>query len=223
MKQILKVLVGSRAHGLANSLSDYDYRGVFVIPTSELLKLNTNIKTTSWVEGNREDNTSWEIGQYCKFALLCNPTILETLVAPIEEITEEGQKLRDLFPCFLDTNKIKNAFKGYSRNQRKKMFDKGDGNINYAENRWLKFATAYIRTLYQGSYLLFNGKLPVVMKDKIWGVLMDIKMGRMSKGDIIDLADFYEQQIDKVALQNEHKQDLDKINEFILETRKNNW
>jgi predicted nucleotidyltransferase len=33
MKQILKVLVGSRAHDLYTEDSDYDYRGVFIYPT----------------------------------------------------------------------------------------------------------------------------------------------------------------------------------------------
>lgn len=35
MKQVLKVLVGSRAHGLHNQDSDFDYRGVYVAPTSD--------------------------------------------------------------------------------------------------------------------------------------------------------------------------------------------
>ena len=42
-KEILKVLVGSRAHELHNKNSDYDYRGVFVLPTSEIFSLNYKI------------------------------------------------------------------------------------------------------------------------------------------------------------------------------------
>jgi predicted nucleotidyltransferase len=34
---ILKVLVGSRAHGLANEQSDYDSRSVYVTSTKEIL------------------------------------------------------------------------------------------------------------------------------------------------------------------------------------------
>lgn len=37
MEAILKVIVGSQAHGLATPASDFDYRGVFVVPTKEIL------------------------------------------------------------------------------------------------------------------------------------------------------------------------------------------
>jgi len=43
-KIILKVLVGSRAHGLANKDSDYDYRAVYVLPTSKILSLGYKYK-----------------------------------------------------------------------------------------------------------------------------------------------------------------------------------
>ena len=62
-KLILKTVVGSRAHGLANPDSDYDYRGVFIAPTSELLKLNVRVKDTKWIEGNKDD-TTYEIGKF---------------------------------------------------------------------------------------------------------------------------------------------------------------
>ena len=54
MTQILKVLVGSRAHGLARPDSDYDYRGVYVTPTRELFSLRHKLKDKTWVEGARE-------------------------------------------------------------------------------------------------------------------------------------------------------------------------
>mgnify|MGYP001501964861 CR=1 FL=1 len=43
---ILKVLVGSRAHGLSTETSDYDYRGVFVQPTETILSLGGKVQTT---------------------------------------------------------------------------------------------------------------------------------------------------------------------------------
>ena len=57
--QILKVLCGSRAYGLNDEDSDYDYHGVYVVPTSRLLVIDSRIKETQWVEGESEDNTAW--------------------------------------------------------------------------------------------------------------------------------------------------------------------
>jgi len=50
MKQILRVLVGSKAHHLDNENSDTDVRGVTLQPTSELLKLGVKYQKTDWHE-----------------------------------------------------------------------------------------------------------------------------------------------------------------------------
>ena len=50
MPKILKVIVGSHAHGLATSKSDFDYRGVFVVPTVDLLKIGPKTKETRWIK-----------------------------------------------------------------------------------------------------------------------------------------------------------------------------
>src|SRR5687768_1695702 len=79
--QILRCIVGSTAHGLANENSDIDYRGVFVVPTSDLLSIGGVTQQTSWIEG-QVDDTSWEIGHFLKMATKCNPTVLEVFLAP---------------------------------------------------------------------------------------------------------------------------------------------
>lgn len=120
MKEILKVLVGSRAHGLADADSDYDYRGVFVVDTTEILKLGGKIKNTHWVEG-QTDQTSWEIGHFLQMATKCNPTILEVFHAPIkiQDSTPCGLSLRNLFDKVWNTNDVMNSHIGYGLNQRK--------------------------------------------------------------------------------------------------------
>src|SRR3990167_7324772 len=107
MKMILRVLVGSRAHGLAGPDSDYDYRGVFVRPTSELLSIGAKPYLTQWTEadkakGEKLDDTAWEVGHFLQLATHCNPTILEVLAAPrVDEGSDWsswGTDLRGLFP-----------------------------------------------------------------------------------------------------------------------------
>src|SRR5258708_8666676 len=101
MITILNVLVGSRAHGLNTDSSDYDYRGVFVTPTSELLKLGKRPDQTSWIE-DKIDDTKWEVGKFLFLATKCNPTILEVFKAPTVENANLdqlgwGMELRELF------------------------------------------------------------------------------------------------------------------------------
>jgi predicted nucleotidyltransferase len=72
MTTLLKVLVGSRAHKLHTETSDYDYRGVFVVPTEDFLKIGiAKPQQTSWIEGDIDD-TSWEIGKFLFLATKCN-------------------------------------------------------------------------------------------------------------------------------------------------------
>src|SRR5258708_3625982 len=148
---ILKVLVGSRAHGLHTDQSDYDYRGVFVQPTRllPLLALEGKYTSTDWVEGRKveeagswRDDTAWEIHHFLKLAVACNPSILETFTAPVMETSEEGDALRELFPAVWHPGRVANAAIGYGENQRTKM-RAGKG------NRPEQLALAYLPRLTQ--------------------------------------------------------------------------
>ena len=156
---ILKVLVGSRAHKLHDDTSDYDYRGVFLHPTKELLKINAPKVTTNWKEGKSkqaEDNTMWELGHFLHLATHCNPTILEVFKAPIESSTDIGDSLRKQFPRVWNSKGVMDAFIGYGLNQRKKFLKQKD-------DRPHKYATAYLRTLVQAWYLLATNELIIDM------------------------------------------------------------
>lgn len=118
-KIILKVIVGSRAHKLADKNSDYDYRAVYVLPTSEILRLDYHYKGTDWIEG-KEDNTAYEIGHFLKLATKSNPSILEMFKFPIVESNEDGNKLRELFPYVWNSKNALDSYMGYGLNQKKK-------------------------------------------------------------------------------------------------------
>lgn len=112
MRELLKVVVGSQAHGLAGPTSDYDYRGVFAVPTVELLKIGgEDIKHTAWIEG-KDDDTSWEIGKFLFLATKCNPTILEAFLAPVVHADPFSEELRSFFPSVWNSIGVKNAFIG---------------------------------------------------------------------------------------------------------------
>lgn len=122
-KTILKTLVGSRSHGLHNEDSDFDFRGVSLEKTSSMMSLGYKNHPVSWIEG-KEDQTSYELGHFLQLATKSNPSILEVLVAPVEEKTKEGEDLRALFPCLWNSVDVYNSFTGYSHNQQKNSWMK---------------------------------------------------------------------------------------------------
>jgi predicted nucleotidyltransferase len=211
---ILKVLVGSRAHRLHNIDSDYDYRGVYVLPTSKILSLDYKYKTNEWIEGGI-DNTSYEIGHFLKLAVHCNPSILEVFKAPIIEANKDGYKLRELFHYIWNPRDAFDAFTGYSHNQRKKFLDKKDARQN-------KYAIAYIRTLVNLIDLLehktFDLKVNFLEKE-----LRNFKRGYYKMGDVINLAEGLINMAKDRLEKCKHESDIDKVNAFLIDIRRRYW
>jgi len=217
MKTILKSLVGSRAHGLHREDSDYDFRGVFVVPTSELLSLGYKEKAVSWLEGEKEDQTAYEVHHFLNLAVHSNPSILEVMASPVQEETEEGIRLRALFPYIWNSRDVYNAFCGYSHNQQKKFMDGKD------ERPW-KYAVAYIRVLLLAEELLSQGTLTVKVAEENAQKLRDIKAEKFSRGFVIDWAEQLKGYVKRAYEANPNKQtDFEKVNEYLLWVRKENW
>lgn len=53
-----------------------------------------------------------------------HPLILETFLAPVEEATEWGHRLRSLFPDVWSANHAFESFVNYAHNQRQKFLEK---------------------------------------------------------------------------------------------------
>lgn len=235
MKQILKVIVGSQAHGLAGPNSDYDYRGVFVVPTSELMKIGVEAtKQTNWIEG-KEDDTSWEMGKFLLMATKCNPTVLETFVAPLDDrfyaslksqfggleairIISFADELRSLFPHVWNSTDVMNAFIGYGVNQRKKFFDNKD-------HRAPKYACAYLRVLYNAYELLSTGTFSVNLeKTPVYEHCKRFKAGDYTPGEVINECFKWETEVLKAHKANpDKKTNLEPVNEFLLKVRREFW
>lgn len=231
LTQILKVIVGSVAHGLSTPESDIDYRGVFVVSTSELLKLGNTAKTTSWIEG-KDDDTSWEIGHFLNMAVHCNPTILETFLAPRNDRPEKepegyyeypyqwGDDLQALFPYVWNANDVKNAFIGYGVNQRKKFFDNKD-------NRAPKYAAAYTRVLYNARELLETGTFTIRIADtEIGDTIRKFKDGKYTPGEVIQVCWDLETKVLQAFKSGKYKDketDIEPVNKFLLKVRKDFW
>lgn len=214
---ILKVLVGSQAYGIANENSDYDYKSVYVLPASKILSLDYKYKGSSWIEGENEDNTSYEIGYFLSLATKCNPSILEVFKAPPTLAVEDGIKLKELFPYVWYSQGVFDSFVGYSLSQRKKMLEKKD-------DRPSKYAMACIRVLYNLIELLTSQSFSLEIKlSKVKEALINIKNGNVTYGEVVDASEKLIG-LAKMALERcKHEQNLEKVNEFLIDLRKRYW
>ena len=219
---ILKALVGSRAHGLERPESDYDYRGVFVLPTREFHTIGTKPKSVIWIESD-EDNTAHEIGEFLNLALKSNPSILETLASPKYTADRFGMELRLLFDDLWTPAAAVEAFTGYSKNQMIKFFD---GSL--PAQRRNKFAVAWLRSLWQCRRLLDTGYLPVYVDDQDFrSHLRAIKehTDPMSSGLaslVVRMAEDFKVQINEKLAKHpdkDKKPDPTKANEFLWRVR----
>lgn len=122
---IYETLAGSRLYGYYRENSDYDYRGVFLAPKSQLLGLIGG-QTTLEDMNDGHDRVYYELRKFCDLALKGNPNILEILFSrqgvkqsieywkPFYENRYEflSQQLRNPYQGFL-TSEIKKLEKAY--------------------------------------------------------------------------------------------------------------
>lgn len=164
MKVLTKVLVGSRLHGLHTVTSDYDWRGIHIHTLREVLSPFQKVKNTSWIEGD-EDNTSYELADFCKQATAGNATILEVFFSNhVETDSPITREMRDNWKKFIDTDRFVAASRGYAHNQYNKMQLFESAGIK-GQERTAKFAIAYIRVLWQCAEFLKTGEFKCQIDD----------------------------------------------------------
>ncbi|MBP6607745.1 MAG: nucleotidyltransferase domain-containing protein [Nitrospira sp.] len=181
---ILKVVVGSHAHGLAGPESDKDFRSVFVLPTAELFRVGFKYQGTRMMK-EEDDETAWEIGHFLQLALQSHPLVLETLVAPVVTMDDWGAELRHLFPRLWSAQAAYESFLNYCDNQRKKMLEKKDG-------RPAKYAAAYVRVLFNLCELLERGTFSIrISETPVGEAVAKIKAGHFRPGEVIDMGEHW--------------------------------
>lgn len=211
---LLKALVGSRAHGLNTPESDYDWRGVHVLPTAEILSLGYKYEPISWLEGD-QDETSYEIGHFLHLCTKANPSVLEVLLADqVAQGTKYADEMRELLPYMYKPQDAFNAFAGYSKNQQKKLLE---GHLD----RPFKYGVAYVRTAFNLLDLFQTGSFNLRVPEGFYrNKLINIKAGHYSNGEIIDMAEEYIDRARDLLPNIENKQDLERVNAFLLRVRK---
>lgn len=155
MKTLARVVVGSRLHSTANEQSDWDYRGIYADDLKDALSPFQTHKVTSWIEGD-EDNTSYELREFCRLATKGSPTILEVLFSDqVIETSPEHKVIRENWKKFMDTRAFIRASRGYANNQYKKALSYDDLGER-GQLRTAKFIIAFIRVMWQCSQYLLH-------------------------------------------------------------------
>lgn len=229
--EILKTIVGSQAHGLAEDGSDTDYRGVYITPTSEILKLGSKIKGSHWLEGESEDNTAYEIGHFLHLAVHCNPSILEVFVAPevpllignyfeLPKIKPEYQNRISLEEANGSTENSIYGTYSWVGDELRELFPHlwtpqkvYDAFIGYGLNqrkkmldnhldRWSKYGTAYLRTLKNLIDLLNTGTFSLeIPEGDFKSYIRLVRAGKCTTGEIVDVSNDLTEEA-KVALED---------------------
>jgi len=222
MKILTKVLVGSRLHGLNTPESDYDYRGIHIHELKEVLSPFKTLKNTTWIEGD-EDNTSYELRDFCKQATKGNATILEVFFSNrVIETTPVAEELRKNWLKFMDTDQFVAASRGYAANQYNKMqlFD--------PDQRTPKFAVAYIRVLWQCAEYLRTGTFPCQIQGEIGKFAKEVKYTSLDRFKYLipELTERFmtlQAEVSKAYAKAEiTKPDIKWIEEFIYDAYTNN-
>lgn len=161
--QLLKVITGSHAYGLALPTSDVDYRGVYVADKGAILAPFSPPKV---IEGEGDD-VSYELRHFFKLASNANPNVIELLFVPERchhFITPLGQKLLDNKHLFL-SKQIVRTYIGFSDSCVKRM---NSGHTQTGDRKEIrehgfdtKYAAHAMRVLFSGAMSITNKTLHV--------------------------------------------------------------
>lgn len=170
-----QVVVGSRLHRTATETSDWDYRGIYMEPLSTVVSPFKAHKTTSWIEGD-QDNTSYELREFCRLATKGNATIIEVLTSDkIVKTTPLHQEMCANWRKFMDTHNFIQASRGYAHNQYKKALSYDDLGERQ-QIRTAKFIIAFLRVMWQcEQYLLYDEFKCSVVDCPYYGFINQVK------------------------------------------------
>jgi hypothetical protein len=153
-----RCVVGSRAYGLADDLSDTDRRGIYLPPADRQWSL---AGAPEQLERSETQECYWEVRKFLLLALRANPTVLECLYTPLVELaTPLASELRKERSRFL-SRLIYQTYNGYVLSQFKWL----EADLrNRGEARW-KHAMHLVRLLIAGVSALREGDLPLLVTE----------------------------------------------------------
>lgn len=117
MQEIFKCVSGSHLYGTNIETSDTDYKGIFVLPKDDYLRLGF----PKQIDHNK-DFVSYEVGRFLQLLMTGNPNMIDLLFVPDKFILSK-HPLYDLVLQHRDkfiTKECRNSFVGYAIGQIRK-------------------------------------------------------------------------------------------------------
>jgi DNA-binding Xre family transcriptional regulator len=118
---IVKHLAGSYSYGTNTDTSDIDYRGIFVADPVYIRTPFFNITETK--DTSEEDTVIYELNQFMRLVIDCNPTVLESLFVDKTHIvyTTPAYELLRSYAHKLLCSKIAFTTSGYAKSQLNRL------------------------------------------------------------------------------------------------------
>lgn len=221
---ILEGITGSTAYGLATENSDVDIKGVYLLPTREVLKMGFDPQHTTR-DHTDPDWVYHEVGKFMKLVVSGNPTVTELLyLNEYTYLTPVGRKLIDNRDAFLSTKAVMNAYRGYAFAQAKKLNNRTeqgmDGYDSALKNRFAKHTRHCLRLLMQARQLLETGTLDVRVTPEQREYLF--AMGEKTASEVVDEFMRQDAEFENIKSVLPDEPDRDRLNELLYDIRVSN-
>jgi predicted nucleotidyltransferase len=163
---ILSGITGSQAYGTATAESDIDYKGVFVVPTTEWFRLDVPSDKEMTVHRNGPDITFHEVKKELRLLLSANPTATEMLWLESYEYQDVwGEELVGMRKEFLCKERVLGAWARYAEQQLKDLAITKGRIYDAEDKRRAKHARHLRRLMIQGFELYTTGELRIQVDD----------------------------------------------------------
>lgn len=218
---VLEGIVGSRAYGLDHKDSDTDLKGVYVLPTRDVLSMGFDKQSTTLVHNN-PDTTYYEVQRFVELAAGGNPTLLETLyLNEYTHLSPVGQMLIYNRDAFLSTKAVMNAYRGYAFSQAKRLNNRTeqglDGYDSSLKNRFAKHTRHCFRLLMQARQLLETGALQVKVTPEQREYLF--AMGEKTADEVVDEFMRQDAEFENIVSVLPDEPDYERLNNLLYEIR----
>ncbi len=236
---ILRSLVGSTVHGLANAgTDDRDEMAVCVEPREYVVGLRRfeHYVFRTQDEGDPSgpgdlDLVVYSLRKYARLALKGSPTVLLLLYAPDAALvarTPLGEELQALAPAFL-SRRTARSFLGYVAAQRRGL----TGERHATRTRELstlhgydtKYAMHALRIALQGEELLTTGRISLPVPEPHRSRLMAVRRGEIALADVLAQLDDAVVALERLAATADVPAEADAaaVDAFLLSAHERFW
>lgn len=228
---------GSRAHGTGSEDSDTDLIGICVEPREYLLGLNQfeQLRTQTAEPGARSgrgdvDRTVYSLRKWARLAVAGNPSILFALFLPdYDTLTAAGSLLLGYRDVFL-SKAMAGRFLGYMNAQRAVLTGERGKRVQRPElvSRFLfdtKFAYHMLKLGIQGTQVLAEGRMTIPFADDDRQLLLDVRHGKYTLEETLELADTIEAQLKAAAAASPltERPDMVAVNRLLIRLHEMHW